>query len=176
MMTQYLLTLMLFGALETASALPRPIALQPGKISAPIASGVLTGGRADEEFTLLKITREAARGGIEKWTILYGDRQGKPIQQQPGYYHLTVDRNSRRLVLDLAQVYKTAVDRKQLEKMTKASTVVAASEMVMDPQDRSTNLTLNMKSAVEVRVSAEESDEGKLVLLMKPVLPTKAVK
>lgn len=158
------------------AAVPAPLNVVPGKISAPIRSGVLTGGVAGDTFTLTKITRQAGRSGMEKWVLTYGDREGRPVPTGPGFFHVNVDRNGRRVVIDLAQVHKTAVDATQLEKMARTSSLIATTDMIMDPQDRSTNITLNMKSAVAVRVANERSQGGQLVLEISPTLPAKATR
>jgi hypothetical protein len=165
----------LFFAFQ-AQAAPAPLTVTPGKISSPISNGVFTGGSAQAAFTLTKITRQAGRNGTEKWTLTYGDREGKPVPSGPGFFHVSVDRNGRRVVIDLAQVHRTAVDGVELEKMARGSNLVATTDMIMDPQDRSTNITMNMKSAVAVRVANERTSGGQLVLEISPTLPAKATR
>jgi hypothetical protein len=168
--------LLVFFVMTQAQAAPAPLNVTPGKISSPISAGVLTGGMAQDAFTLTKITRQPSRNGAERWTLTYGDREGRPVPSGPGFFHVAVDRNGRRVVIDLAQVHRTAVDGAQLEKMARGSALVATTDMIMDPQDRSTNITMNMKSAVAVRVASDRSAGGQLVLEISPTLPAKSVR
>ena len=166
-----------FGV-PAAQAMITPLSVAPGHISNPISNGVVTGGSAANEFTLLRVNREpmAKQGrnqGGEKWTLTYGDRMGRPLGQEIGFFHINVDRHAKRVVIDLAQVNRSSIDRSALIRLTQGSQIVANSEMVMDPQDRSTNLTLNMRSPVEVKILNKGTVGGQLVLFISPILPAK---
>ncbi len=163
-----ILMLLSVSIANLAHAANMPLSVTPNRISAPLTAGSITGGKAADSFTLTKITRENAPNGIEKWSLTYGDRMGRPLVAGPGFFHVSIDRNSRRIVIDLAQVHRTAVEPRQLEQLAKASKLVASSDMIMDPQDHSTNITLTMKTAVSVRVASESTGGGKLVLLVAP--------
>ena len=172
------LWLAISSGVPAAQAMIAPLSVTPGHVSNPISNGVVTGGTAANEFTLLKVNREVmprqgrSQGG-EKWILTYGDRMGRPLGQEIGFFHINVDRHAKRVVIDLAQVNRSSIDRSALLKLTQGSHLVANSEMVMDPQDRSTNLTLNLRSPVEVKVLNKGSSGGQLVLFLSPILPTK---
>ncbi len=163
-----LATAMIFSS-ALAFALPAPLQVRPGKVMPPIQSGISVGGKSADEFSLLSVRAENTPDGKnERLVLAYGDRFGQPHRGEPGYFHVALDRDARRLVIDLAQVRKTKIDPQQLSKILKNSKFVASSEMTMDPQDGSTNITLTMKQSVQVKVATVDADQGSLVLEILP--------
>jgi hypothetical protein len=144
-------------------------ALSPVEKRDFIRQGVLTGGSAAEEFTLISIRTEARREGGERWIFQYGDRFGKPVQDRPGFLHVAVDRDSRRVALDFAQVNRAGFGKEALSKITSSSSVVSDSEIIMDPYDHSTNITLSLKKRSGIRLSTEGSEKGQLTLEIVPI-------
>lgn len=168
--------LLVLGVTTGAFAMTAPLKLAPNKISPAISDGAAMGGTASDSFTLTAVNRENLPNGEEKWIIGYGDRGGRPLVAGPGFFQVSVDRNSRRVLLDLAQVARSLVATSALDKIVKESRLVGSSDLTMDPVDHSTNITLNMKSPVAVQVVSDTSNGGRLVLFLKPTLPAKAVR
>lgn len=163
----FIAALVLFIA-QWVFAAPSPYHLKPGKISPPISEGVVTGGRSSDEFSLLNVKAESLKNQ-ERFSIVFGDRYGQPLQGDPGYFHLSVDRSGKRISIDLAQVSRTAVDNKQLRRLLSRSKYIASSDMVMDPHDGSTNIALNMKVPVTVKVMApQKTIPGRVILEIRP--------
>lgn len=142
--------------------------VKPGEVSAPLRTGTITGGQAAEEFSLVNVQTKSVAGS-ERIIFSYGDVRGKPVQREPGFFNIVLDRESKRLVIDLAQVNRTAVDPTALRRILSNSKLIAGSDMTMDPQDNSTNLTLNLKKPVQIRVASQSRSEGQLVLELRPV-------
>ncbi len=162
-------------------ALPAPLRVRPGKVSQPIQSGVLVGGQSGAEFSLLGIQTESLKGSGERLVLLYGDRYGNSLKNEPGFYHVSLDRNARRLVIDLAQVSRTAVDPMKLSRILAASQLVSSSEMTMDPSDGSTNITLVLKEPARLKVTtaddSQSANQGAKVLIdLERVNLTKSMK
>jgi hypothetical protein len=164
------------GAWAIPSPLPDQLAAQlrivgPGQKSPLVRSGVVTGGQAADEFTLISIRTEALASGGERWIFQYGDRFGKPFadpRMQPGFFHIGIDKSSRRIVMDLAQVHRTGFGAEALAKLAAESGLVGESDMVMDPHDRSTSVTLSLKVPSVMRVVQAESPKGRIVLEIAP--------
>jgi len=155
----HMLGLLLAGS---ADAIPAPLQVRPGRISPPLQSGEMIGGLAADEFSLLGISDEGsmvANQG-ERFVLAYGDRFGKPQQGEPGYFHVSLDREARRIVIDLAQVHSTAVDPEKLASIVAQSKLIASSEMTMDPADGSTNITLLLKRPVKLKIASSKSNSG----------------
>jgi hypothetical protein len=151
-----------------ARALPAPLQVQPGKILRPATTGSFIGGRAGGIFSLLGVKPEIIGGKTERITFLYGDKDGRLQKGEPGFFHISLDRNSRRIVLDFAQVQQTSVDQKKLAKIMGQSKFVESTEMTMDPIDGSTNVILNLNQAVRLRVDSSTGDQTSVVIELEP--------
>ena len=154
-----------------AAAVPAKTLLRPQKLGTYIAAGSIIGGNAGKLFSLLRVQRMSLAGGVERLILTYGDQDGVPLKTQPGYFHLSLDQAGERLVLDLSQVLKTAVDQRDLIKELKGSHLVAKTDMSMDPQDGTTNITLFMKVPVEMKAQVDLTTEDKQNQLMIDIRP-----
>lgn len=153
-----------------AFALPAPLLVKPGRVSPPVQNGVTIGGKAADEFSLIGVSAEHVHGGKgERLTLSYGDRHGHPHRGEPGFFHVALDRDAKRIVIDLAQMRKTAVDANGLAKVLSGSKLVASSDITMDPFDGSTNLTLILKQPVKMKVSSEGNNHSRIVFDLQPV-------
>lgn len=149
---------------SVATAMPKPMQVVPEKIAIAPRAGVFAGGQSNDEFSILAIRRESSDEGVERLVIEYGDRFGRPLQGEPGFFHVAVDRKATRVVIDLAQVNRTVIDQKELAQLLASSKFVADSDMTMDPHDASTNITLNMKTPVVLSVASSGRGQGRLIL------------
>lgn len=164
-MKQALLTVGFLIGTTVAFALPSPLHVKPNAVTNPLRSNaVANGGQAQDEFSLLGVETHELAGGHERLILNYGDRFGKPLKGEPGFFQVALDRDGRRIVIDLSQVARTGVDPTQLRAALIRSKFVASSEMTMDPQDQSTNLTLLLKSPVELRISTDAGARSRIVL------------
>lgn len=158
-----------FSLSSSEAAVPGgPLVVTPGKISGPLEKGTVVGGKARDELSLLGVRFEPSAGEVERLALVYGDRFGKPLKGEPGYFHVALDRNSQRVVLDLAQMQMTAVGPARLSRILTGSKLVASSEMTMDPLDGSTNITLQTKVPVHLKVVATEGEPATLAIELVP--------
>jgi hypothetical protein len=157
--------------LSTAFAVPAKQIVRPQKLGNYIAAGAIVGGNAGKIFSLLRVQKMLLAGGVERLILTYGDQDGVPLKTQPGYFHLSLDQAGERLVLDLSQVMKTAIDQQDLIKELRGSHLVAKTDMSMDPQDGTTNITLFMRTPVETRAQIEmaEDKQNQIVIDIRPV-------
>ncbi len=152
-----------------AVAAPIPLVVKPNSISTPLRStGTVQGGKAGEEFSLLGVQTAKTTTG-EKLVLNYGDRFGQAIKGEPGYFQIGLDRAGQRITIDLSQVTTTGIEPDQLKKILKASKFVAATDMTMDPHDRSTNITLVLKEPVKMTVATDAGSKSKVILNLEPV-------
>jgi len=159
--------MLIFVIVNSAVAAIAPLQVKPGRLVPAIRGGALAGGRAAEEFSLLGLRRVAGRAGMERFIISYGDRNGKPLKGEPGFFQIALDRSAKRLVIDLAQVSRTAIDSKDLARVLSSSRFVAGSDMTMDPLDGSTNITIHTKIPIALAVMSEVSDQGRIILELR---------
>ena len=147
-----------------AYGIPSPIQVRPGSVTAPLRTNASAiGGVAADEFSLLGVDSVASASG-ERLVLKYGDPLGKPLKGQPGFFQVSLDRDGRRISIDLSQITRTGVDPTQLRRVLAKSKYVASSEMTMDPHDHSTNLTLMLKSPVQMKLSTESGAQAKVIL------------
>ncbi len=152
---------------SAALAMPTPIHVKPGVVTNPLRSNMFAnGGQAQDEFSLLGVESKSTSSG-ERLSLDYGDRFGKPLKGEPGFFQVALDHDGRRITIDLSQVTRTGVDPAQLRKVLAKSKFVAASEMTMDPHDLSTNLTLTLRAPVELRLSTETGARSRVNLDLK---------
>ncbi len=136
--------------------------------SSSASGGVIFGGRSDQEFSLLGV-KSLHAVGKEQVIISYGDRLGRVQEGEPGFYHIALDRGAKRVVIDLAQVSRTAVDPKDLARIFASSPLVESTDMTMDPQDGSTNITLNLRAPVEIKARSDRKGGARLLIDMSVV-------
>lgn len=141
--------------------------VHPGKVLSAIQSGVIIGGRSNDEFSLLNVKLTKTKKG-ERIYFVYGDRFGKPLIGPTGFFHMNLDQSGHRLVLDLAQLNRTAVDPEQLKAIMKSSSLVLASDMTMDPQDGSTNVVLQFKESIDLSAAVHQKKSSQIVLELIP--------
>lgn len=162
-----LLALAALFSVSFAQAAPSHLVVKPGRASVLSKTGAVVGGVAGEELSLLKIETSFGESS-NKLVLAYGDRTGRVAKGEPGYFNLTLDRDSRRIVIDLAQVTKTGVDPVELKRRLASSKLITSSEMTMDPLDGTTNLTLTTRQSVEVIVETQSSPQAGVVIEIKP--------
>lgn len=156
-------------SMDVAVASPAPLLVRPGKVPSPMIAGVAIGGQARDEFSLLSVQREPMAGANgERIVLSYGDRFGRPQKGETGFFHIALDRDNKRVVIDLSQMRKTAVDPEKLAKILGASKLIASSEMTMDPYDGSTNITLTLKVPVRIQVGSVTDEQSKIVIELHP--------
>jgi hypothetical protein len=157
------------SAVGVSFALPSPLQVKPGKISPFVQSGVVVGGQSGAEFSLLDLQVESLRRTGERIVLTYGDRYGNSLKNEPGFYQVSLDRNARRLVIDLAQINKTTLDPMKLTRIMTASQLVSASEISMDPSDGSTNITFVLKEPVRLKITTEDSRSARILIDLERV-------
>jgi hypothetical protein len=147
-----------------------PMRILSGRISPPVESGVLVGGQSGVEFSLIGIRSETAPEiSGERMIFDYGNRQGAPQNGEPGFFHVAIDQNAKRAVIDLAQIRSTTIDPQKLKQILGASKLVTESDMTMDPIDGTTNITLNFSRPVRLRVGSRNGDRARLEIEVQPI-------
>ncbi len=151
-----------------ANAANIPFTVRPGQMSMPFHHGSVSGGQAGPDFSLLGVKEVSIPRGGMQIVLNYGDHLGHPLHGEPGYFHVSIDRVGKRISMDLAQVLRTAIDQKDLSRELSRSSIVSSSDITTDPADGSTNITLNLRRPVEMKVRSSGGDQAKLILELKP--------
>ena len=142
---------MIFLTSMTWAALPELSHLKPQNPlqAAPPAERQI-GGMAGTGFSLLSVQKvESKNGKMERWVLMIGSREGRPIKGLPGYFN--AQNNGKTLTMDLAQMHFSKVDEKLLNSLLKESKFVGHARMVQDPMDQTLTLTWDLKKPVKMR-------------------------
>ena len=147
----YILCL-LAGATEVQAASQYKKALDK-KLNAYTSDGVIIGGRAGLAYSLLNVRRDlSTKAGMERVILDLGDIDGKPLRGGVSYFQASVEKNPTRVVIDLAQVSRSAVTEAKLKKMFRKSPYIKSIELTADPEDRSATLVLYLNNTMGVEV------------------------
>lgn len=123
------------------------------KLNAYLDQGVVVGGRAGSGFSLLNVRRDlSAKAGIERVILDLGDIEGRPLRGRTSYFQASIEKNPPRVVIDLAQLSRSAVTEAKLKKLFSKSPHVKKVELTADPEDRSASLVLSLKTSMNVEV------------------------
>lgn len=135
-----------------------------------LTTGVVIGGQAGTGFTLLNVRRESSNKlAMERIIFDMGDRDGQPLLKKLGYFHVSVEKNPSRIVIDLSQVSRSRVSEINLAKMFEKSPFVSKVEMSMEPEDNAAKIVLNTKVPVAAEIFEMPSDKkaSRLVVDLK---------
>lgn len=149
---------LLFASAFLFIAGPAAKAAVPKKLAAPVGrilreEGVATGGLAGTGFSLLDLRRTAdVKKNYERIVIDIGDMQGNPNKGLPTYFHAELKKNPSRLVMDFNQTPVSRIDDAKLMNRFKGSMFVKKTSMILDPEDRALNLTMDLKPGTSARV------------------------
>jgi hypothetical protein len=158
-----------FANVSVSGAMPSPLHVKPGSALPVRVGSIANGGKALDEFSLLSVALAPVASGplAERLILSYGDRFGKVWKGEPGFFQIALDKGGSRVVIDLSQVTRTGIDPVQLRTALSKSRLVASSDMTMDPQDQTTNLTLMMKKPVSLSLSTVSGARSQVVLDLK---------
>jgi len=142
---------MLF-CLQVSAAIPaKPKSPVVGRIL--VNEGEAMGGVAGTGFSLMDLRRTAdAKKKIERIVLDFGDLQGNPQKGMPAYFHAELKKNPNRLVLDFSQTPNSRLDDGRLANRFKGSLFVKKSAMILDPEDKALNMTLDLQPGTVARV------------------------
>lgn len=160
----------LFGATNSSFAASTYKQALPKKINAYLNEGVVTGGRAGKGYSLLNVRRDLSpKLGMERVILDLGDLEGKPLMGKASYFQASIEKNPPRIVIDLAQLSRSAVSEAKLKQIFKKSPYVKNVELTSDPEDRSASLvlSLNENMGVEVFEMPSQDKASRIVIDLK---------
>ncbi|MGE3385614.1 MAG: hypothetical protein AB7K41_02680 [Bdellovibrionales bacterium] len=140
------------------------------KLNAYLSEGVVTGGRAGKGYSLLNVRRDlSTKMAMERVILDLGDLEGKPLAGKASYFQASIEKNPPRIVIDLAQLSRSAVTEAKLKQIFKRSPYIKSVELTSDPEDRSASLVLalNEPMAVEVFEMPSANKATRIVLDLK---------
>jgi hypothetical protein len=110
-------------------------------------------GRGSTGYSLLDVRRIfAAKEKIERVLIDFGDGDGKPLRGQPGYYHVSIEKDQMRVVIDLSQMLGSKINQEKVRDIFRGSPLVQEARINYDPVDSNITLQLLLKKKVLLEV------------------------
>lgn len=153
-----LLVIMTAFAVSSRAALPaKPAAVKPARILD--GSGAATGGLAGTGFSLTNVTL-AKVSGKERVVLDLGDMNGAPMKGLPGYYHVELQDNPRRVIIDLAQTPNVFIDEKSIKARLKDSKLISSASVLIDPADQTLSLILDLRHKAKAQVYQVPGKKG----------------
>lgn len=122
------------------------------KVNKYIEDGVIYGGQAGVGYSLMDIRRfYSGKDRIERLIFEMGNERGQPSKNL-GYFQVNLNKNLRRIDVDLSQMRGAALDQKKIADLFKASPFVQNVKMNYDPEDRAILMQVFLKQNVEMEV------------------------
>ena len=123
-------------SLGGGAAIPK-LMVKPYKKNLFIKQGIFRGGRSTrQKLSVLDIRRTFSKKQlVERIAIDIGTEKGKAKLPHLGYFHVSIEKNPRRIVIDLEKTVKTAIDEKLISEIFKKSYFVQSAQITMDPED-----------------------------------------
>lgn len=165
-----------FAALAALTALTAGAALRPNYHIAEtqpksfVSSGVFIGGKELKDASLLDVRLlKSSKSNKERIAIDLGDGSGAALPDRPSYFQVHVQNSPPRIVLDLSNVQKTALGKDQVVLALASSGFVTGTDLTMDPEDHSTNLTFHLRAPQNVSAFLNPKKPGSIYLEIHPL-------
>lgn len=167
-----LIGLILTGAasMPASAAIDRKAALTEKKNSY-LSNGVFFGGEGGRGFSLVDMRRHySPKDKIERVVLELGDDKGKPTAKI-GYFQVSVNKELKRVDIDLSQMRGAMVDQKKLETIFAKSPMVKSAKINYDPEDHGIVIQLQLASNANVEVFKVPAKDksGRIVLDLKKI-------
>jgi len=135
-----------------------------------IDKGTVIGGQAGQAFSLLKIrSKYSPKAHIERVVLNLGDAEGQVLKGRLSFYQVNLEPENHRIVINLSQVARSAMNEDQINQVFKKSPFVKNVQMITDPLGDSTSLVLVLKKQVRAEIfqMTDKKSPGRLVLDLK---------
>lgn len=116
-----------------------------------VGRGKVVGGEAGRGFSLLKVSKAKTQKG-ERWVLNIGNEKGQAKKGRPGYYHVELNSELKKLSVDLSQLQLSKVTEAQLRKVISSSKFIAEPKLKSDPMDQTLNMEFELKKNPRVKV------------------------
>ena len=124
---------------------------QKKKIDNYITHGVITGGHQGHGFSLLNIRRKFYKSKkIDRLIMDIGTATLKDHFGEPCYFHISLDKNKKLLIVDLHQIYKSKFEFDVLVKKLKSSPYIKSVKLVKDFDEKTTSIVAKLKTSVKI--------------------------
>lgn len=127
-----------------------------------IKDGVIIGGEVGRPLIFEKLLHKTnSKTGAERWTLqmtspVAEELSSPTLQKKMSYFHIHMDAKNSQIVIDLSDVQKTALSEAALKAQLKDSPNIESLRLLVDPEDRSTSLRLQLRQPVKLAARVKE--------------------
>lgn len=153
---------------QVALSAPEPLQAALKKSNRFIEQGLFVGGQHQRDLALTDLRRQFSKPvGLERIVLEMSVVQGKPTGRA-GFFHVQKKSDSR-IQIDIAGLAGANRPLDDLGALLAKSPFVSKAQFVIDPEDRSTSITLDLKRSDLVLEAYElpGPNYGRLVLDLK---------
>jgi hypothetical protein len=172
-MLRFVVALVFFGsAFQALAATPYKRTLSV-KSNSYLKDGVFIGGKAGEGTSLLGVRRAySAKAKLERVIVDLGDQDARPAGMNPGYFQVSMDAATNRVILDLAQLRLSKVSEAQVQNLFRKSPYVADARLTLDPEDKAATMVLKLKRPMRMEVFQLKNKKkpGRVVIDLTPAV------
>ena len=152
MIRSLFLSALVLGTFTAGAATPYKKSLTVKK-NQYVNDGVFIGGKASKGATLINVRRShSAKAKIERVIVDVAGDPTKNVKDKMPFFQASIDSQSRRVVLDLAQLRMSRVTEIQLKNMFKQSPYVQDVSLTFDPEDKGATMVLELKQPMRLEV------------------------
>lgn len=132
--------------------------------------GVFIGGYDRGLQFLLGMRKNFDKESKVERVVLEMAPQGRLKTERPGFFHISVQKNPQRIIVDLQNVSSSKVDEDKLKKLFKTSEYLGELKIYDDHFTKNLTLEIPLKSQAKVEVFelAGVGQPGRLVIDVKP--------
>lgn len=159
-----------WGAVQKPTLKPSPILK---------GSGTLTGGQAGQTLGLTDIRHfNQPKSTAERLILDFGKSNLQPLNGIVGYYHAELQQSPPRLAVELPLTLGSKISEKEVIQRMAKSRSIKKVLLSFDRTSQSTNLILQFKTPMMIRMSRVEDPKspGKLVVDLMPMGASTAAK
>ncbi len=163
LLVSLLIPLTMFGAVQKPTLKPSPILK---------GAGTLTGGQAGQTLGITDFRHfNQPKSTAERIIIDFGKSNLQALNGVVGYYHAELQQSPSRLAVELPLTLGSKVSEKDVVQRLSRSRSIKKAMISFDRTSQSTNLVLQFKTPMMVRVSRVEDPKapGKLVMDLMPL-------
>lgn len=146
------------GLSSVGFAAVKSLKFEPKALGDYFENGKVIGGEAGRAFSIRSLTKksENQNGLSEDIQIEIGDGLGQKLNGNVGFFQVAVENDPARVIIDLTQMHYSKIDERQVAAIFRDSGLIKSTDMTIDPEDFSTNLTLFLNKPVRVKVTSPE--------------------
>ena len=117
----------------------------PEKKSYYMSEGVFVGGHTQENLTLFNVRQSRQKHFEERLVFDIGNTR-------PGFFHISIQKNLHRLVIDLENTVDSKVTASRLKEIFRKSRIFKTPHLFQDTLTKSVTIEIPLKREVQVEV------------------------